>query len=132
MTELELMAAFERCTLPQEEFSHETHVRLAWLYLRKKPLADVLSMVTDGLRQLTAHYGVPGLYHETITCAYIVLVNQGLERTGRDRPWSEFAAANPDLLQPKKAALLRYYRPEELDCQLARDIFVLPGHGSAG
>lgn len=126
MTDAELLVAFRDTTLTKDDFSHQNHIRVAWLVLRDNSTAEALSILARGLKRLTRKLGVPGLYHETITFAYALLINERLERTGRDSSWAEFSAINPDLLEGKKAALLRYYTPEELDCELARKVFVLP------
>ena len=34
MTDADFLAALERCTLPESEFTHAAHVRAAYLYLR--------------------------------------------------------------------------------------------------
>lgn len=131
MTDTELIEAFEHATLRPGDFHHEVHVKLAWLYSRERPLVDALARITDGLMRLTVRLGVPEKYHATITCAYVLLINERLERTGRAASWSDFAMANPDLLARNKAALLCYYSPEELASDLARRVFVLPS-GKAG
>lgn len=132
LSDQELVDAFENDTLSSADFRHETHIRLAWLYLRDHSTAQALTAITEGLERLTARLGVPERYHATITYGYTLLINQRLEQCGRDRPWHEFAAANPDLFEPDKGALLRFYRPEELDSSLARKVFVLPTTQSPG
>ena len=126
MTDEELIEAFEQNTLRPGDFGHEAHVRLTWLYLRQHPLAEALAIISRGLIRLTTRLGVPDKYHETITYAYAMVINERMARTGRDRPWCELIAANPDLLERNKGALLRYYDAEQLDSELARKVFVLP------
>jgi hypothetical protein len=117
----ELLAAFESSALAPEEFRHAEHVRVAWLCLRRAPLIGALARFTDGLKRLAASFGKPELYHETITWAYLFLINQRLGPP--DEPWAEFAARNPDLFSTVLAA---YYRDEILRSPLARRTFVLP------
>jgi hypothetical protein len=40
--------------------------------------------------------------------------------------WENFSAHNPDLFEPKNAAIARLYRPETLNSALAKKVFVLP------
>ena len=105
---------------------HRDHVRLAWLYLRRLPPAAALAKFSDGLRRFAASAGKAGLYHETITWAYLLLIRERMERGGPGEGWSEFAAGNPDLLIWKPSILNRYYREETLASDLARRVFVLP------
>ena len=51
MTDEELIAAFESTALPAEQFSHATHVRVAWWYLRQSPLPTALGRFTAALRR---------------------------------------------------------------------------------
>ena len=116
---------FEACTLPESCFRHRDHIRLAWLYLREQPLAEALMRFSDGLKRYAASLGKAGLYHETITVAYLALVNERMARQNRPGEWAEFADANPDLFS-HPAALKSYYRDATLQSDLAKTVFVLP------
>jgi hypothetical protein len=70
--------------------------------------------------------GKPGLYHETITWAYVLLVNERREAPGTE-DWPAFAARNPDLLAWRPSLLeTRYYRGATLWSDRARRVFVMP------
>jgi hypothetical protein len=126
LNDREFLEAFEGGTLPEGAFHHRDHVRLAWLCLRRLPPAAALARFSDGLRRFAASAGKAGLYHETITWAYLLLMRERMERGGRSESWSEFAAGNPDLLTWRPSILDRYYREETLASDLARRVFVLP------
>ncbi len=121
-----LFEAFHGGTLSPEGFDHHQHVRLAWVCLRRRPLPRVLAGFRDGLERLAAHAGQPGLYHQTITWTYLLLVAEALERSGPEADWEDFTAIHPTLLAPPKELLGTYYRPETLDSELARHCFVFP------
>jgi hypothetical protein len=122
---------FESCRLPEEGFQHRDHVRLAWLYLRQGSVLAALARFSEGLKRFAAAKGKAGLYHETITWAYILLINERMQRTGRDATWEEFVAANPDLFDWKNSILKLYYRDETLKSDLARKVFLLPDQDGA-
>lgn len=126
MTDDELLRAFEAGQPPEGGFHHVQHVRVAWNYLRDLPLAAALARFCDGLRHFARIQGADGLYHETITVAFVLLINERLARTGRDRSWDEFASAHPDLLAWKPSLLDRYYTRETLQSAHARRVFVMP------
>ena len=135
-SELELddhafLAAFESATLPEQCFRHRDHVRAAWLLLREVPPAAALARFTEALKRFAASLGKAQLYHETITWAYMLLINERMRRDGQTQCWRDFAAANPDLLTWRPSILESYYREETLRSDLARAVFVLPDRVSA-
>jgi hypothetical protein len=126
MTDLELMERFEDGTLPIEVFHHEEHVRVAFLYLARYRGLEAVERFSTALTRFAARNGKAGLYHETITWAYMLLIRERVARTGRDQTWTEFRASNQDLLDRERPILKKYYREETLASDLARNAFVLP------
>ena len=129
LTDDDFVARFESCTLPNSAFHHQDHVRLAWIYLRRHSPLEALTRFAEGLRRFATANGHPGLYHETITWAFLLLIRERMERDDRgdaSGTWEDFAEANPDLLSWKPSVLDRYYRPETLGSELARRVFVMP------
>lgn len=129
LTDDEFVRGFESCGLPNDAFHHRDHVRLAWIYLGRYPVLEALSRFVEGLKRFAAFHGHPGLYHETITWAYLFLIHErragGPEGPGSES-WEEFAARNPDLLAWNPSILDRYYDPETLRSDRARRLFVFP------
>jgi hypothetical protein len=122
----DFLAAFENGTLSEDDFHHADHVRAAWLILREESPITALWRFSTALKRFAEAKNKTGLYHETITWAYLLLVNERMERAGGAWSWEEFAAANPDLLTWRPSVLDRYYTPETLGSDLARRAFVLP------
>jgi hypothetical protein len=69
--------------------------------------------------------GATGLYHETITWAFLLLIAERQSRKPA-RTWPEFEAENGDLLVWKPSILERYYSKELLATDLAKKTFVMP------
>lgn len=122
MNDRDFVAAFEACTLPATSFHHREHVRLAWIYLREQELIDVLPRFASGLRRFAASLGHAGLYHETITWAYLFLIHERMQRSAAET-FEEFAEANGDLFGK---VLSDYYESATLSSDLARRTFVMP------
>ena len=127
MTDAEFTAAFEACTI--ETFHHREHVRLAWIYLNGRPLLEALPHFAESLQRFAASRGATGLYHETITFAFLFLIHERMQRR-EAATFDEFAAANADLFAWKPSILDRYYSPETLRSELARRTFVMPDAGA--
>jgi hypothetical protein len=130
MNDQEFMAAFEGCTLANQDFHHAEHVRMAFLYLNHFPVLEALERFSRALERFAIAAGKPNLYHETITWAFLFLIRERMalqNRNGKQLSWSDFAANNPDLLARKSKAILGdYYLEGTLASELARKIFILP------
>lgn len=110
-----------------ESFHHRDHVRLAWAYLEQEPPARALDRFATALKAFATSRGKPELYHETITWAFLLLIQ---ERRAQGSPvdFEAFAVANPDLLAWKPSILDRYYRQETLGSELSRRVFLMPDY----
>ena len=98
---------------------------MAWLYVREHGAATAAAHFAADLQRFAQAKGVPGLYHATITGAYIALVAERLLETPGDA-WTAFAEAHPDLLTWKPGVLDRYYSEERLWSPTARAQFLMP------
>jgi len=121
----ELIRCFEAGEVPSSGFHHEQHLRVAWNYVSRYPFPEALERFRSGLKRFALAQGKPDLYHETITIAYLRLINERVDGATA-REWSDFAAENPDLLQWKPSILDRYYSREILSSDRAKQIFVEP------
>jgi hypothetical protein len=126
MTDRELIQQFETGTLRPECFHHKEHVRAAFYYLTEYPVLEALQRFAQALRRFAETHGKPNLYHETITWAYVFLIQERMARVGKKQNWDEFSQANPDLLLWKDGILTHYYKAETLNSDLAKAVFVLP------
>ena len=123
MSDAELVARFERAEV--EQFHHSDHVRVAFAYLRTMPLLDAIRGFSAALRRFATAQGKPGLYHETITWAFLLIIHERMQRTPA-AAWEGFIAENEDLLHWKPSVIDSYYPAEVLQSELARRVFVLP------
>lgn len=114
---------FESGNIDPEQFDHEAHVYIGWLYVRKFELAVAISRFDTGLKRLTAFLGVPEKYHATITWLFLLLI---AERFDSDENWQGFRSRNEELISNSKTTLNRYYSDALLFSERARERFVLP------
>jgi hypothetical protein len=126
MTDNELLSGFESCTLANETFHHQEHIRVAFLYLSRYPVLEALERFSAALVRFAAAHGKTALYNETVTWAYILLIRERLARSGQKQTWTGFQSANADLFDRKRDILRKYYQPETLQSELAKRTFVFP------
>ena len=125
----ELLERFESVLISTRDFRHREHVRTAFVYLSRYPdLAEAALHFRRALRRYAAAHGVPGLFHETLTWAYLALINERMRAGAAGGDSAAFLRANPDLLSHREGLLARYYDVAAITSSpLAREVFVLPG-----
>ena len=119
MTDEHFLSAFRETSLPREEWTHEAHVRMAFLVLAQ---GGGLEEIRLGIRRYNAAQHSTG-YHETITVAFARLVEVARVATP-DLDWPAFSKAHPELFVP--TVLNRYYSRETLRSPEARAAFIAP------
>lgn len=126
MSDDDFIAQLEACALPEDRFHHADHLHAAWLYLTRFRATEAIAKFCEALRRYAASLGKADRYHETITWAYLLLLNERIRHSESATSWEQFTATHSDLLDWKNSILLRYYRPETLQSDLARRVFLMP------
>ena len=128
MDDAALLEGFETCTLPKHLWTHQAHVRVAWLHLRRDAFPDALAKMGAGIRELNMAHGVENGpssgYHETLTCAFMCLVWATIQSAGAGESSLEFCDANPHLLARTLPRL--FYTRERISSADAHLRFVAP------
>ncbi len=123
MTDDDFLAALEDTSLPDEAFRHRDHLRADYLYLRRDGFAGAVGSMSAALRRFAASRGKAERYHETVTIAFLALINERLAASGEPGSFEAFLARHPEIAE--RGLLTRYYRPETLGSETARRSFVL-------
>lgn len=125
MDERELFDRFVDTSLPAEQFHHRQHVHVAWLFVRKHGMPGALAEFSSAIKRFAIAKGANGLYHETITWAFLLLISDRQARRPSES-WEAFAQGNADLLTWKPSILEKYYSKELLASELAKKSFLMP------
>jgi len=125
-----LLGGFESARLPGAAFGHAEHVRAAFLYLtRHADFGEAAVRFRGALRRFAAANGVPDRYHETLTWAYLALINERAHGSSFARS-ADFLRSHPELLDAKGGLFSRYYDLGAITRSTkARQVFVLPDPG---
>ena len=116
-----LLCAFLHDAIDGKTFRHRDHVEVAFHILKRHDFMQSAAVYVGSLRAIARRAGNPKAFHLTITLAYLSLVS---ERSADFEDFDAFVRANPDLLD--KAMLERWYAPQRLYSDLARNTFLLP------
>ncbi|WP_374377916.1 hypothetical protein [Dongia sp.] len=124
MTDNAFLGALESCALKPADFNHAAHIRAGFLYLQRHDFAGALQAMRRAIRTFAASIGKDGLYHETITVAFMTFINERLAGEPTGIAWNDFAGRHPDLFNG--TVLSQHYSKGRLNDPRARDVFLLP------
>jgi hypothetical protein len=131
MDDEEFLQRFEDCTLPFEQWTHRSHVKVAFLYLRTLPFDQALARIRCGIKKYNAAHQVPqgptSGYNETTTQAFLRLIAATMQAYGEALATpnaNTFCDRHPQLMT--RHALRFFYSPEARMHPLAKTEFVEP------
>ena len=122
----EFLRAFEECTVAKSCWTHEAHVRMAWIVLNLEAgYGEGLARIRKSIQRLNSAVESTG-YHETLTVAFTQLIQY--RRQLGDSTWSyeEFLRNNEDLAVRSPLVLARNYSSELLAQPASKGTFVAP------
>jgi hypothetical protein len=123
----DIVSAFENGTLDPARFNHRLHLSLAWTYLQRDGFPEGALHFRRHLKAYVAAVGAQDKYHETITWAYLTLLNEEMSlRSAPGESFDSMIARRPDLLDHRNGAIARSYSKAQLDVPDARRVFLLP------
>lgn len=115
----------EECTLPLDQFDHVGHLYASWLYLKKFPLNIAVSKTAISIQRLALSVGARTKFHKTLTEAAVQIVYYRMQSDpGAD--FSDFLAANEDLVSDLPKVILNYYSEDRLQSEEAREVYLEP------
>ena len=116
---------FTNCTLSPELFSHEAHLRLAWIHITKYGVQKAIENICKQIRHFAAFHGADGKYNETVTVAAVRAVHHFLLLSEADN-FSDFIAENSRLKTHFKQLLETHYRIDIFNSEEAKNKFLEP------
>jgi len=125
LTDAEFARTFERGDIPNRDFHHREHLRLAWAYLAECPSLDAaIVRIVTAIRRFAAAAGAAEKYHETLTIFWMKHLELIRARLDAGADFDEVLRANPRLLD--KDLPLAFYSRERLFSDEARRTWVEP------
>jgi hypothetical protein len=123
--------AFENGSLSRPEWTHSRHFVMALWYLRRHNREEATGLIRAGIQRHNERQGNLTGYHETITLAWIIVIERFLAVRDLDVPLSVLAG---ELLAQcgNKDYLLRFYSRERLFSDEARHRWVPPDLAAIG
>ena len=89
--------AFEECTLEPNAFTHEAHIRLAWILIKEHGLDKASDMLCEQIMRFDRQHGKGTKFSEEVTLGSARLIDN-LQKQSHDRTFMDFIARHPRLL----------------------------------
>ncbi len=113
LTDLEFEKQFAYGDLDPVSFSHEAHLRLAWIYINKYGEDSACEIICDQILNFATKHGDPEKFNKTVTIAAIKAVNHFIQKSNSTN-FIDFIQEFPRL---------KYNFKELLDFHYGFDIF---------
>ncbi len=124
-SDFDFVAAFQQCTLLPGQFSHEAHLRLAWLYLGEFGLDITLERLQDDLKKYVDYWGASDKYNSTLTIASVRAVHH-FRLKSKSHTFFEFISEFPRLKYEFKEVLGCHYTTDIFTNKAAKQIYLEP------
>lgn len=118
-------SAFATQTIEPKVFTHEAHLRLAWLYVTNFEVTKAAELLCQQIKAFDLHFGKGDVYNETVTIAFAYLVQQR-QKMGDYKDFEAFLAQHNDLQTNYRAILAEYYDFDVFKNETAKTEYVAP------
>ena len=125
LSDLEFERAFSNCTIDPGIFSHEAHLRLAWIHINKYGVESAVENIRQQLQKFVKSVDAENKYHETVTVASIRAVNHFFQKS-KTESFSDFISENKQLLDNFKNLLLTHYKTDIFKSLVAKETYLEP------
>ncbi|MBT8262523.1 MAG: hypothetical protein KJO05_06850 [Bacteroidia bacterium] len=116
---------FKYCLLHPSYFTHEAHLRLAWIHLYKYGLQQAIKNVTHQLEEFTSSHGERTKYNTTVTVAAVRAVYHFM-LDSESQTFKDFIEEVPRLKFDFKELLGYHYAFNIFDSDEAKEKYMEP------
>lgn len=125
LSDAEFENEFANCTLAESIFSHEAHLRLAWIHIDKYGLEQARDTIQEQLQDFVTRVGAKDKYHKTLTIVAVQGVEHFMKRSGSDN-FKDFISEFPQLKNDFKELVGSHYSFDIFNSAKARTEFIEP------
>lgn len=125
LSDSEFIKQFANGTLNPMVFSHEAHLRLAWLYIEKYGVKQAEQDIQKQLLNFDIIVGKGDKYHTTVTIVAIRIVNHFMLKSKSDN-FTDFIIEFPQLKSKFKELIDNHYSFDIFTSYKARTEFLKP------
>lgn len=124
-TDEEFLGLFRSCELEEELFSHEAHLRLAWLNIKSLGLDGAVEQTRNDLWNYVDHLNLQDIYNETVTIAAVKTVSQFMQKSDGES-FEDLMIEFPRLKNNFKDLLAKHYSVDIFNSSEAKKTYLEP------
>jgi hypothetical protein len=125
LSDAELETQFAKQTLDPTYFSHEAHLRLAWIHIRKYGIENAIRNITRQIKEYADGLGAKDKYNETVTIAAMRAVYHFMLRS-KEKTFKNFIQLNPRLKFNFRELMDAHYSTNIFKSQRAKEKYLEP------
>jgi len=125
LSDAQFEEAFKRAMLAPQLFTHEAHLRLAWLHIENYGIDKAVANITSQIKNYTRVLNAEGKYNETVTIAAVKIVHHFMLKS-TTKNFKEFMLEFPRLKTNFKDLLSQHYGFNVFTAEEAKSSFVEP------
>jgi hypothetical protein len=125
LPDYQLEIQLELCTLPSVLFTHEAHLRLAWIHITKYGVNKAILNLCTQIKGYSRSLGYEEKYNQTLTVASVKTVNHFIQKSV-STTFQEFVTEFPKLKHGFKSLLEAHYGFDIINSEKAKIKFLEP------
>lgn len=125
LSDQEFEQQFRECTLNPELFTHEAHLRLAWIHVTKYGESTALNNISHQLMNYVAFVGASNKYNHTLTIAGIKAVYHFINKSSSGN-FKEFIEEFPKLKTNFRDLMQVHYQEDIFNSEKAKQDYIAP------
>ena len=125
LSDSEFEKKFTSCDMDPAIFSHEAHLRLAWLHIHQYGVDKAIENISNQLKDFVSAVGAEDKYNETLTIAAIRAVWHFKSKSHTNN-FKDFIDAYPELKTDFKTLISSHYSFDVFNSEQAKKTFIEP------
>ncbi|MGB5819448.1 MAG: hypothetical protein WBG90_08165 [Saonia sp.] len=125
LNDTELQLQFTDCSLDPSLFSHEAHLRLAWIHIQKYGLESAIQNLCKQIAAYATSVGATDKFNNTVTVAAIKAVYHFIQKSKSDN-FRDFIQEFPRLQHNFKELMNAHYGFDIFTLERAKRTFMEP------
>ena len=125
LSDLQFEHSFANCTLDPTLFTHEAHLRLAWIHITKYGVNTAIANITHQLQNFVGYAGAADKYNQTVTVAAIKAVNHFVAKK-KINDFLDFITEYPRLKTAFRELMWQHYTTDIFKSEEAKRVFLEP------